>query len=100
MKRNTFLKSLGLLAAGIVSGNKIFGAAKKTGSIELNPRKINGLSSGRLVNQIQIFKREEPFGWMLEDEVELFSEADRRYREKIEERIWYGGKIDDQLSTK
>lgn len=30
MKRNTFLKSLGLLAAGIVSVNKIFGAANKT----------------------------------------------------------------------
>jgi len=33
MKRNTFLKSLGLLAAGIVSGNKIFGAAKKNTNI-------------------------------------------------------------------
>lgn len=29
MKRNTFLKSLGLLAAGIVSGKNVFGAAKK-----------------------------------------------------------------------
>lgn len=33
MKRNTFLKSLGLLAAGIVSGNKIFGDVKKNHNV-------------------------------------------------------------------
>ncbi len=32
MKRNTFLKSLGLLAAGIVGGKKVFWAAKKSGN--------------------------------------------------------------------
>ncbi len=31
MKRNNFLKSLGLLAAGIVTGNKIFGEKKVDG---------------------------------------------------------------------
>lgn len=46
MKRNTFLKSLGLLAVGIISGKNIFGAVKKDElpNYDLDPeisRKLN-----------------------------------------------------------